>query len=137
MNRISAISLLLISTLVLAAVACGSDSEPTPTAVPAAPAPSAPAAAGAFAVNLQDPGGSGSYVFSPSALSFSVGQTVDFALTSENEFHTFTVESLGIDQDVDAGSTVNLTFTFDTAGTYEIICVPHEALGMVGTITVQ
>jgi len=27
--------------------------------------------------------------------------------------------------------------TFDVAGTYEYFCIPHEAVGMVGTITVQ
>jgi plastocyanin len=29
------------------------------------------------------------------------------------------------------------THTFDVAGTYKYFCVPHEALGMLGTITVQ
>jgi plastocyanin len=47
------------------------------------------------------------------------------------------VDDLGIDESVDSGATVELSFTFDTAGTFELICVPHQALGMVGTITVQ
>ncbi len=29
------------------------------------------------------------------------------------------------------------THTFDVAGTYKFFCVPHETLGMLGTITVQ
>ena len=154
MSRISAISLLLITSLVLAAAACGSDSEATsgasppstvapaaappalPTSPPAAPA-LAPSGGTTFSVSLQDPGGSGSYIFDPSDLTFSVGDTVTFVLTAENEFHTFTVDDLGIDESVDARTTIEVTFTFDTAGTFEIICVPHQALGMVGTITVQ
>ncbi|MDP6455602.1 MAG: cupredoxin domain-containing protein [SAR202 cluster bacterium] len=138
MNRLSAIGLALMISLFLAAIACSSESDetssaPAPTAAPAA----APSGGTAFEVSLQDPGGSGSYVFSPADLTFSVGDTVSFSLTSEKEFHTFTVDDLGIAENVNAETTVDLTFTFDTAGTFELICVPHEALGMVGTITVQ
>lgn len=157
MNRISILILVLITSLAPAAVGCSGNSSDTkakgdgsppstvaavaappalPTSPSAAPAP-APSTAGMFAVGLQDPGGSGSYVFDPADLSFSVGETVTFALTSENEFHTFTVDDLDIDEGVESGETVELSFTFDTAGTYELICVPHQSLGMVGTITVQ
>lgn len=138
------VALTLLAVLMsVALVACSSDSEPAPTAAP--PTPTAQASApttpsqpqDGTVVNLQDPGRSGSYNFSPSDLTFSVGETVTLTLASETEFHTFTVDDLGIDQDVDAGETVTLTFTFDTPGTFEIICIPHEVLGMVGTITVQ
>jgi len=86
---------------------------------------------------MEDPKGSGAYIFDPAELSFAVGETVTFSLTSEKEFHTFTVTDLGINTAVNAGETATLEVTFDTAGTYELICVPHRALGMVGTITVQ
>ena len=36
---------------------------------------------------------------------------------------------------VDAGKTYS--HKFDVAGTYKYFCIPHEAAGMVGTITVQ
>jgi plastocyanin len=62
---------------------------------------------------------------------------VSFAIVGESTFHTFTVEALGIDVEVNGSETVDFSFTFDTAGTYEVICIPHEALGMVGTITVN
>ena len=39
--------------------------------------------------------------------------------------------------EVDAGETEEITFTFSEAGTYELICIPHESLGMVGKIIVQ
>lgn len=144
------------SILSIMLVACGGGAEPAaPTAQPSSPpppppaaAPAAPAATGGsgsagasggaqFEVILADPGGSGAYEFIPEDLTFSVGETVTFALIAESEFHTFTVDDLGIDEAVDGGATSSLTFTFDTAGTYDLICVPHEALGMVGTITVS
>ena len=88
-------------------------------------------------VKLQDPGVSESYAFDPSELVFSVGDTVTFKLTSEAEFHTFTVDKLGIDVSVIAHEEATLTFTFQETGTFELICIPHETLGMVGTITVR
>ncbi len=140
----------------MAALACGGDEEqapaaprpspsppPAPTApapaaptAPAGPAPVAPAAATEVTVGLNDAGGRGPFAFDPADLSFSAGEAVSFTFVSESQFHTFTVEELGIDVDVNAGETVGFDFTFDKPGTYALICIPHEALGMVGTITV-
>ena len=137
--------LALAMITLLAVAACGGsengDSPPPPAPPPAAPT----AAPGAdidikgtrVDVNLEDPGGSGAYKFDPAKFSFSAGQEVTFVLTSESEFHTFTVEELDTDVSVDARETVGLTYTFDKAGTYKLICIPHEALGMVGEIVVQ
>jgi len=88
-------------------------------------------------INLNDSGGRGPFSFDPSELNFSVGETVTLVLKSETQFHTFTVETLGIDADVPVGETVDFTYTFDKAGTYDLICIPHQALGMTGTITVR
>ena len=82
-------------------------------------------------------GGSGDYAFDPDELTFSVGETVEFTITSETEFHTFTVDELGIDQAIRGRETAVVTFTLDEAGTFELICIPHKALGMVGTITIR
>lgn len=157
--------IVLLTTLVAAlsiVAACGGDVPPKgnhdavkPAPIPAsqqptsAPPVAAPAAAPAVAdsstssaaagreviVELKDEGGD--YAFAPAELAFSVGETVTFKMTSQNEFHSFTVDDLGIDMEVEAGETGTLNFTFDKAGTYEVICIPHESLGMVGTITVQ
>lgn len=88
-------------------------------------------------VNLEDLGGSGSYMFDPSQFTFDVGDRVTFTLWGETEFHTFTVGDLDIDVDVDEGTTETFSFTFDQPGTFQLICIPHEALGMTGTITVK
>ena len=77
------------------------------------------------------------YGFNPTDITVKKGETVTFNLTSENEFHSFTVDSLGIDVEVDAGTTEEITFTFAEAGTFDLICIPHESLGMVGKIIVQ
>jgi hypothetical protein len=34
------------------------------------------------------------------------------------------------------GSGESFSYTFDEPGTYEYFCIPHEDLGMVGTVTV-
>ena len=76
-------------------------------------------------------------MFDPSEFTFSVGDTITLQLTAEGEFHTFTVDDLGIDVSVEPGQPAALTFTFDRAGTFDLICIPHEFQGMVGTITVR
>lgn len=88
------------------------------------------------AVLNQDPGGSGSYEFSPAEFNFNVGDEVAFSMTAESEFHTFTVDSLEIDEGVDVNETVSFSYTFDKAGTYELVCTVHLAEGMTGTIIV-
>ena len=88
-------------------------------------------------VNLKDSGGRDPFTFEPADLTFSLGETVTLVLKSEAQFHTFTVEGLGIDEDVNPGKTVEFTHTFDKAGTYDLICIPHQAAGMTGTITVK
>lgn len=143
--------------LMLGLIACGQPTPepPPPTTVPRTsppPPPPAPTVAVAsqngssgqatgggtpISVEMQDIGGSGEYVYSPSEMSFSVGETVTFSLTSETEFHTFEVDDLDIYVEVDAGDTATYTFTFDEAGTFELICTPHSPQGMVGTITVN
>ena len=84
----------------------------------------------------QDAGGSGDYKFAPSDFKFKRGEAVTFIMTAETEFHTFTVDELAIDESVSAGETTTFTHTFDKPGTYRLICIPHESLGMVGKLVV-
>jgi len=88
-------------------------------------------------VENRDIGGSGEYEFVPDEFNFKVGETVTFEMSAETEYHTFTVDDLGIDEDMDAGETITFTYTFDRAGEFEIICVPHQAFGMTGVIVVE
>ena len=101
----------------------------------AAPEPSMPD--DSVKIINRDQSGSGEYRFDPSELTFKVGQEVTFALVAQTEFHTFTVDELGIDVSIDAGTTELFTFEFANAGTYNLICIPHESLGMTGQIVVE
>ena len=148
----------LVVFAAMAALACGGDEEQAPAAsrpspppppsasAPAAPVPPAPSGSGPgpgsgsateVTVKLNDSRGRGPFAFDPVNLSFGAGESVSFTFVGESQFHTFTVEELGIDVDVGGGETVSFRHTFNTPGTYELICVPHRALGMVGTITVR
>jgi len=75
--------------------------------------------------------------FSESGLSVAAGQ-VTVSLANQDLFwHTFTIESLGIDLPVPVGATRSVTFDVE-AGTYEFKCrIPgHPEAGMTGTLTV-
>lgn len=77
------------------------------------------------------------YVYEPADLTFKVGEKITFKITSETEFHTFTIDELDLYETADAGESYEFTITFETAGTYRLYCVPHETLGMIGEVTVQ
>ena len=125
--------------IALLALSCGGDtSVPTPTAA-AQPStqPSAPPAGDVVRVENQDIGGSGQYKFVPDEFNFELGETVTFEMSAETEFHTFTVDDLDIYEEMDAGETITFTYTFDSAGKFEITCIPHQAFGMTGLIVVE
>ena len=155
------ISLAILVGAVSMAVACGGDGDETPTAgraSPPAPPPPPESLSQKIALLLdvvptpttttacpdRDPSveataksvSSGQFRFDPDAFIFNVGDVVTFELVAEAEFHTFTVDELGIDCGLDGGTTTVHTFTFDKAGTFPLICIPHESQGMVGAITV-
>ena len=148
----------ILCVLVLSAslAACGGSAEEEPAAQPEPPAPASQAPASQEAppspapapeatddgsrlvkVVNQDAAGSGKYQFVPSKLQFKLNEAVTFEMLAETEFHTFTVDELGIDESADGGKTVRFTYTFDKPGTFELICIVHEAFGMVGEIVVE
>lgn len=141
--RILSVALLALLAAALAACAgSGGGTERAATATPntenaASGASVSSARGGVVRVINRDQGGSGEYRFDPAQLRFEVGQEVTFSLSGETEFHTFTVDELDIDVSMDVGETVEYTFTFDTAGTFRLYCIPHEALGMTGEIVVE
>ena len=76
--------------------------------------------------------------FSSSALSMAAGE-VTVSLANQDLFwHTFTIDSLGVDLPVPVGATRSVTFTA-APGTYEFKCrIPgHPEAGMVGSLTVR
>ncbi len=125
---------------VLMLVACADEEpapEPSPTIAPTATLTPTPTPPSAVVVALNDSGGRGPFAFEPAEFTFDTGELVSLTLISESQFHTFTVDELGVDVSVKGGETVRVSFTFEEPGTYELICIPHQALGMKGTVTVQ
>tara|TARA_Y100000994_G_C15657341_1_gene427984 strand:- start:334 stop:804 length:471 start_codon:yes stop_codon:yes gene_type:complete len=76
------------------------------------------------------------YIFEPDTLDWTLNKTYTLEFTDVNEFHTFNVDELGIEVYVNAGETVTQDVTPSVAGSFKLYCVPHESLGMVGTVNV-
>lgn len=145
------ISILIMATVLsVLLAACGGGDEatatrvsPTPTLVPPAPTPTTPPTPDGkiIEVTLVDKGQD--YQFNPADFTFKAGERVRLKLTSQSEFHTFTATDLPTQEGqeinvfVNGGETVEFEFTPSQAGTFDLICVPHQLQGMVGTITVN
>lgn len=146
--------IVLVVTAVLGFTACGGGEEepaPTPTntataTATVAPTATTPADDGGTSGNGGD-GATGNvinieqtenpYLFIPDTFTFDVGTTYTLSFVATNEFHTFTVRDLGIDIFINPGEALETPITPSTVGQFALICVPHEGLGMTGSITVQ
>jgi cytochrome c oxidase subunit II len=72
------------------------------------------------------------YSFDPPVVTLKRGETVKLLLTSEDRTHGFFVRALGIDADIPAGRTTEVTVTPTTAGTFTTICDHYCGLGHNG-----
>jgi plastocyanin len=74
------------------------------------------------------------YYFGPTFVKVKPGEKVTIELENEgNASHTFTSDSLGVDQQVAAGKSKKFTVTVPTDGTaFEFHCSFHEDMGMQG-----
>ncbi|MFW5911726.1 MAG: plastocyanin/azurin family copper-binding protein [Halanaeroarchaeum sp.] len=87
-------------------------------------------------------GPDGDLVFDPDSLEIEVGTTVNFVWESDN--HNVVPTSQPDDSEWegegDEGTTYDsgheYSHTFETAGSYEYVCTPHESAGMTATIEV-
>ncbi|WP_243300422.1 cupredoxin domain-containing protein [Bacillus litorisediminis] len=76
--------------------------------------------------------------FNPKVITIPNGRTTTLILKNQgNKEHTFTVEKLGIDAEVQPGKEKTITVKPEKPGTYELICRYHVREGMVGTVIVQ
>jgi plastocyanin len=89
-------------------------------------------------------GPGGELVFEPAELFITPGTTVNFVW--ESDLHNIVVDSQpegagwegtegGPGDTYDTGH--EYSYTFETTGTYEYFCAPHQTSGMVGSITVN
>ena len=76
--------------------------------------------------------------FSPASVELTEGDAVRFFWSGQAIGHN-AVENEGAFSTGDPERDVDVTFVFEagSAGTYTYVCEPHEAMGMVGTITVN
>ena len=85
-------------------------------------------------------GGTG-YAFDPETLTLQSGQSYSIELEGGAEFHTWTL----VDADgsyiqnvqVMAGENQTVQITAPAPGTYKLICLPHQAMGMLGEVVVN
>jgi len=85
-------------------------------------------------------GPGGDLVFEPAELSIDAGTTVTWIWESDNHNVVPTSQPQGANWEgypEIANTGTEYSHTFETTGTYEYVCEPHEAAGMVGTITVE
>jgi plastocyanin len=76
--------------------------------------------------------------FNPETITIPSGKTTTLILKNEGQKeHTFTVEKLGIDAEVQPGKEKTITLKPQNPGTYELICRYHFNSGMVGKVIVK
>ena len=76
--------------------------------------------------------------FNPETITIPSGKTTTLILKNEGQKeHTFTVEKLGIDAEVQPGKEKTINVKPQNPGTYELICRYHFNSGMVGKVIVK
>lgn len=78
--------------------------------------------------------------FDPDSISMNEGENLEVELNNtDTQLHTFTIDDLGIDLEVDGGSSDSVTIEAPDAGEYVFYCsVPgHREAGQEGTLTVN
>ncbi len=153
----------VLAALAIAALACGGEQSGrqqeapgTPTAQPQHPAGAPGGAAGTIhevRMELRN----GNYIYDPADLTIKVGDTVRWINISgfphnvsfyENQIPPGAAEFLKQAMPnqmsplngplyTDSLATYEISFAGAPTGTYGYFCIPHEALGMKGTLTVQ
>ena len=75
------------------------------------------------------------YYFEPTVLEGKPGTQVTLELENEGEVeHNFSIESQGIDQDVEAGETAKVTVRIPSSGEISFYCKYHKGEGMAGAL---
>ena len=77
------------------------------------------------------------FSFSPPCVEAGAGETIDVTITnSGSALHNLSVESLGIDEDVQAGETLNVEVALPDSGSVPFTCKYHVANGMQGAFVI-
>ena len=78
------------------------------------------------------------FYFGPTVLQGEAGQQVTLTMHNEGDAaHTFTIEELGIDEELQPGDEgVSVDVTFPDAGSLPFVCTFHRGQGMLGALSV-
>ena len=74
--------------------------------------------------------------FAPANITVEPGTTVTWVQSGANAHTTTSYDGLWDSGMIEGGSDGTFSFTFEEPGTYDYFCIPHESLGMLGTVTV-
>ena len=74
--------------------------------------------------------------FAPANITVEPGTTVTWVQSGSNPHTTTSYDGLWDSGLIPGGSGQSFSFTFEEPGTYDYFCLPHEDLGMVGSVTV-
>jgi plastocyanin len=77
------------------------------------------------------------FYFEPTVLEGKPGQKVTLELKNEGQVeHSFTVDSQGIDQDIEPGEDAKVTIKIPKSGAVSFYCKYHKSSGMAGALAV-
>jgi len=74
--------------------------------------------------------------FKPANITVEPGTTVTWVQSGNNPHTTTSYDGLWDSGMIEGGSGGTFSFTFEEPGTYDYFCIPHESLGMIGSVTV-
>jgi plastocyanin len=76
------------------------------------------------------------YYFQPTVLKGKPGSSVTLELKNEGSVeHNFTIDSQGIDKDLEAGEDAKVSVTIPKSGVVSFYCKYHKSMGMAGALT--
>jgi plastocyanin len=76
------------------------------------------------------------YYFEPTVLKGKPGSSVTLELKNEGSVeHNFTIDSQGIDKDLEAGEDAKVSVTIPKSGVVSFYCKYHKSMGMAGALS--
>jgi len=77
------------------------------------------------------------FAFSPTCVEATNGETLEVTVTNGGSaLHNLSVDSLGIDEDVQAGETISVEVTLPDSGSLPFVCKYHVSNGMQGAFLI-
>jgi uncharacterized cupredoxin-like copper-binding protein len=74
--------------------------------------------------------------FEPANITVEPGTTVTWVQSGDNPHTTTSYDGMWDSGMIEGGTDGTFSFTFEEPGTYDYFCIPHESMGMIGSVTV-